>query len=76
VVLAHISLYFGAAVAKLAKIHEVADGRDGIGNDLNQVHPFHVREIDCVVEQQDAQLSAVRINDPHYASADVEIEER
>ena len=66
-VLAGFLVLLGLFVAKFAEIHEPADGRDGVGGDLDEVHALGAGAIQGIAERKYAQLIVIRSDDPHFA---------
>ena len=64
----------GEFVAELAEIHEAADGRNGVGRNLLQIHAVLAREVQCLGEQDDAHLIAVGADDANFAGADFAVD--
>ena len=60
-------------VAILAKINEPADGRCGVGGDLDEIHAFGTGQVDGVAEGEDAQLLPGLADDADFAGANLPI---
>src|SRR5690606_16283508 len=73
VVLAILLLPFLLLVLVLAEIDDPADGRIGIGSNLNEVHAAGSGEIQGVSEGEYPQLLAVISHDPDFAGADLAV---
>lgn len=69
-----ILFLLGLFVTVFAEIHEPADRRRGGGGDLDEVNPVLPREIDRVVQRDDAELFAVNSDDPDFAGADFAVD--
>lgn len=64
----------GLFVAKLAEVHDPADGRHGVGGNLDEIHGALAREVDGVVQRHHAELIAVNADNAHFAGANFPID--
>ena len=63
----------GFLVEEFAVIHDAADGRRGVGGNLDQVQTFALGQAKGFVEGHDAQLLLGFVDDPDFAGADLPV---
>ena len=73
-VLAGIFFLLGEFVAELAEVHEPADGRHGVGRNLDEIHGVLPREVDRVGELDDAELLVIHADDADFAGTDFSVD--
>ncbi len=66
-------ILFRLFVPEFAKVHEAADGRDGVGGDLDEVHAVDAGQIEGIAEAENAKLFAVRCDYADFAGTDFPI---
>ncbi len=67
---ARLTLALGLLVNKLTVIEQPADGRVGIGRDLDQVEVTLAGETECLARRENAQLLTRLVDQPDFPSAD------
>src|SRR5271157_1189620 len=73
-VLLGVLVLLGLFVTVFAKIHDPAYGGCGAGRDFNEVNPVLPGQVERVGQRHDAELFAVKSNDPHFAGADFAVD--
>ena len=66
-------LALGLLVAELAEVHYPADGRRGVGGDLDQVQPVGARQGERIPEAENPELSAIRPDHPDLTGANLPV---
>lgn len=57
---------FGLLEAILTVVHYLANGRNGVGRNVDKIEIFCVGRIDRLIDGQDSELRAVRIDDTDF----------
>ena len=65
-----LSLFFSLFIDVLAEIHDADDGRISFGGDHNEIKFVFEGTLAGVFDRDDAELLAVRTNQPHFGKAD------
>src|SRR3954470_17101488 len=63
-------VFLGLLVTELAVVNKAADGRRGVWRDLDEIDTLIAREIQRVLQRQDAILVAVSAQDAYFAGTD------
>jgi hypothetical protein len=71
---AGLALFAALLVAKLAEVHEPADGWHGVGRHLDKIEPSLTRHLERVKRWNDTDLLAILIDQPDLANPDALID--
>ena len=71
---AGLALFAALLVAKLAEVHEPADGWHGVGRHLDKIEPSLTRHLERVKRWNDTDLLAILIDQPDLADPDALID--
>src|SRR5450756_1466593 len=64
----------GELIAELAKVHQLAHRRDGVGRNFNQVHAVLTGQVQRLGQLDDSQLFLIRADDPDLTGANLAID--